>query len=212
MSESGDRGDHRDDSADHHDDTSHDHRDDTSHDHGGDSDHDHGDDSDHDHHDLATVGAAVVTISTSRSLDDDPAGDAAVAAFEAAGHEIAIRELITDDYDGIQGRINSVARRDDVDCVVTSGGTGVTPDDVTIEAIKPLFDKELPGFGELFRRLSFEEIGTRVVATGATGGVIDGVPVFCLPGSENAVELGVGEIVVPEIGHLAGLATRDREE
>ena len=93
--------------------------------------------------------------------------------------------------------------------VTSSGGTGVTPDDVTVEAAGPLFDKELPGFGELFRRLSYDEIGTKVVGTRAVAGVADGVPVFCLPGSENAARLGTGEVVVEEAPHLAGLAARD---
>jgi len=103
--------------------------------------------------------------------------------------------------------------RDDVDVVVTTGGTGVTPDDVTIEAVEPLFDKRLPGFGELFRTLSYDGIGTKVVGTRATAGIAEGVPVFCLPGSENAARLGTEEIVVAEASHLAGLARReDRTE
>ena len=84
-----------------------------------------------------------------------------------------------------------------------------SPDDVTIEAVEPLLDKRLPGFGELFRTLSYEEIGTKVVGTRAVAGVADGVPVFCLPGSENAARLGTGDIVIEEAPHLAGLADRD---
>jgi Molybdopterin biosynthesis enzymes len=92
---------------------------------------------------------------------------------------------------------------------VTTGGTGVTPDDVTIEAVSQQYDKSLPGFGELFRRRSEAEIGTRVLGTRATAGIIDTVPVFCLPGSENAATLGSNELIVPEASHLAGLAARD---
>jgi molybdenum cofactor biosynthesis protein B len=95
-----------------------------------------------------------------------------------------------------------------VDVVVTSGGTGVTPDDVTVEAVRPLVDKTLPGFGELFRRLSYEEIGTKVVGTRTFAGVIGDAVVFCLPGSENAARLGTEEIVLPEASHLVGLARR----
>jgi len=83
---------------------------------------------------------------------------------------------------------------------------------VTIEATEPLFDKRLPGFGELFRSLSREEIGTKVVGTRATAGIVDGAPVFCLPGSENAVRLGTESIIVEEAPHLAGLARRDEDE
>ncbi len=175
---------------------------------GGTADHDH-----HHHHaDLETVQYAVLTISSSRSLDDDTAGDAIVAAIEASGGEVATRDLVRDDYDGVQEAAGTLIGRKDVDCVVTTGGTGPTPDDVTVEAVRPLFEKELPGFGELFRHLSREEIGTRVVATRATAGVVDGVPVFCLPGSENAARLGAEEIIVSEAGHLAGLGTTDPAE
>ncbi|ESS05412.1 MAG: molybdopterin biosynthesis enzyme [uncultured archaeon A07HB70] len=83
----------------------------------------------------------------------------------------------------------------------------MTPDDVTVEAVEGLFDKRLPGFGELFRRRSYDEVGTRVVGTRATAGVVDGVPVFCLPGSANAAQLGA-DLVVAEAPHLAGLARR----
>jgi len=172
--------------------------------------HEHDDEADHDHHhhDVERVGVAILTVSSSRSLDDDPAGDAIAAAFEADGHEVVTRELVRDSYDRVQGGIDNLAGRGDVDVVVTTGGTGVTPDDVTVEAAEPLFEKELPGFGELFRRRSYEEIGEKVVATRATAGVADGVPVFCLPGSEHAAALGSEDVVVPEIGHLVGLASR----
>jgi molybdenum cofactor biosynthesis protein B len=170
-----------------------------------DGDHDH----DHHHHDLDHLGAGVVTVSTSRTLDDDPAGDAIAAAFEDAGHEVATRELVPDGYDRVQSVVENLANREDVDVVVTTGGTGVTPDDVTVEAASGLFGKTLPGFGELFRRLSYDEIGTKVVGTRAVAGVVDGTPTFCLPGSENAARLGAEEVIVPEAGHLAGLARRD---
>ena len=178
------------------------------HSHDEDGHHDHAED-DHHAHDVETVGVAVVTITSTRTIEDDPAGDAIVAALEEAREEVVTREIIRDEYDHVQGTVDAVVGRKDVDAVVTTGGTGVTPDDVTIEAVEPLFEKELPGFGELFRRLSFEEIGTKVVGTRATAGIADGVPVFCLPGSENAARLGAEEIIAEEAGHLAGLATRE---
>ena len=183
----------------------HGHDDGESHDHG--HDHDHG----HHHHDVETLGVAVLTVSSSRSLDDDPAGDAVAHAFESAGHEVVTRDLVGDDYDGVQSALGNLTKRDDVDAVVTSGGTGVTPDDVTVEAAERLFAKRLPGFGELFRRESYDEVGVMIVATRATAGIVEGVPVFCLPGSENAARLG-GEIAVEAAGHLAGLARRDEDE
>lgn len=175
-----------------------------SHDHEGDGhDHAHG----HHHHDVETLGVAVLTVSSSRSLDDDPAGDAIVAAFEDAGHDIATRDLVGDEYDGVQSALSALTKRDDVDVVVSTGGTGVTPDDVTVEAAERLFGKRLPGFGELFRRESYDEVGVMVVATRATAGIVEGTLVFCLPGSENAASLG-SDIAVEAAGHLAGLARR----
>lgn len=178
-------------------------------DHERDRHHDHGPSPDHHEHDLENPGAAIVTVSSSRSLDDDPSGDAIRDELEESGFEIVTRELVNDDFDTIQHIVDTLTHRDDLEIVVTTGGTGVTPDDVTIEAIQPLISKTLPGFGELFRTLSYEEVGTRVVGTRAIAGVVDSVPVFCLPGSENAVRLGCEEIIVEEAPHLVGLATRE---
>jgi molybdenum cofactor biosynthesis protein B len=170
----------------------------------------------HDHHhndpEIRELGIAVVTVSSTRTAEDDASGDAIVAACEAAGASVETRDLLPDDHDRIQEAVDSLAGRPAIDAVITTGGTGVTPDDVTVEAVGPLFDTELPGFGELFRRYSESEIGTRVVATRATAGIVDGVPVFCLPGSENAAKLGTGEIVVPEVAHLVGLAGNDESQ
>jgi molybdenum cofactor biosynthesis protein B len=182
------------------------------HGHGHEEEHSHNHEHGHHHHDLEHLGVGVVTVSSSRTMDDDQAGDAIVAAVENAGHEVSVRELLPDELDSIQGIVNRLVDRKDIDVVVTSGGTGVTPDDVTIEAVQPLFEKRLPGFGELFRRLSYDDIGTKVVGTRATAGISKGVPVFCLPGSEAAVRLGVDEIILEEAPHLAGLARRDEDE
>ncbi|ELZ55342.1 MULTISPECIES: molybdenum cofactor biosynthesis protein B [unclassified Haloferax] len=186
---------------------------------GGDGDDDHGhhhhDDHshsrDHHHHDVDDLEAAVLTISSTRDVDDDPAGDAIAELLHEAGHSVSVRRVVDDDYDEIQTAVARMADRGDVDVTVTTGGTGVTPDDRTVEAATQLFEKTLPGFGELFRRLSYDDIGTRVVGTRATAGVVDGMPTFCLPGSENAARLGTAEIIVPEAPHLTGLARRDAE-
>ena len=191
----------------------HDDRDDHGHGHHDHDEHGHGHDGGHHHrHDAESVAAAVVTVSSSRSTDEDPAGDYVAGAFEEAGHEVVVRELIPDDYDSVQGTVDRLTRRKDTDVVVTTGGTGVTPDDVTPEAVRGLFAKRLPGFGELFRRRSVEEVGTRTVGSRATAGVVSATPVFCLPGSENAVRLGVDEIILPEVGHLVGLAGRGLDD
>lgn len=172
------------------------------------------DDHGHDHHahDRSELGVGVVTISSSRSLDDDPSGDAIAEILESADHTVVTRELVRDSRDAIQSTVDNLVDRDDVGLVVTTGGTGVSPDDVTVEAVRPLLEKDLPGFGEVFRAESYDDIGTKVVGTRATAGIANGVPVFVLPGSENAVRLATAEIILPEAGHLAGLATRGRDE
>lgn len=197
---------------DHHQDHDHEHNHDDGHHHHHDDEghgHSHGHHHGHHEHDLGSLSAAVLTISSTRTTDDDPAGDAIVDALHNEGHSVAVRRVIEDDYDEVQTVVSRMADRGDVDLTITTGGTGVTPDDVTAEAVEHLFDKTLPGFGELFRRLSFDEIGTRVVGTRATAGIVDETPTFCLPGSRNAAQLGVESIIVPEAPHLAGLARRD---
>jgi molybdenum cofactor biosynthesis protein B len=174
-------------------------------------DHSHGHSHDHSHHshDANDVGVAVLTVSSSRSLDDDPSGDA-IEELLAADDEthLAARDIVPDERAVIREAVESAVGENDVDAVVTTGGTGITPDDETIEAVEGLLEKELPGFGEQFRRRSEPEIGMRTVGTRATAGVVDDTVVFCLPGSENAVHLGVGEIVLPVVSHLVGLASR----
>jgi molybdenum cofactor biosynthesis protein B len=196
------------DGGDHGDDHEHEHEHGHSHEHDQEHDHEHEHDHHH-HHDLEELGIAVVTVSSSRGVDEDASGSAIAELVAEAGHAVSTREVVNDEFDTVQDTVDRLVERRDTDCVVTTGGTGVTPDDVTVEAVEPLFDKRLPGFGELFRSLSREEIGTKVVGTRATAGVADGVPVFCLPGSENAVRLGTEAIVVEEAPHLAGLARRD---
>jgi molybdenum cofactor biosynthesis protein B len=188
----------------------------TTSEHGSHDDHANGahhDHAGHDHHasDIETVSAAILTISSSRSLEEDPAGEAIGEAFERADHEVSTRALVTDDHDDVQAAIDELVGREDTDVVVSTGGTGITPDDVTIEAVSPLFTKELPGFGELLRRRSYGEVGARIVATRAIAGVVGETPVFCLPGSENAARLG-SEIATEVCGHLAGLARQDAEQ
>lgn len=171
------------------------------HDH---DDHAHGD---HHDHDEDTVSLAIVTVSSSRTLDDDPGGDVIEATLTEAGHEVTDREVVTDDRVAIaDGVTNALAAGADV--VVTTGGTGLTPDDVTVDALAPLFDREIPGFGELFRYLSYEEVGPMAMASRATAGVVADRLVFCLPGSENAARTGAERLVAPAVGHLLGLARR----
>lgn len=176
-----------------------------SHGHGHEDGHDHGD-HDHDHggHD-GSLGVAVLTITTTRDPASDEGGAAARRAIVDAGHGVVDYDTVPDAIDAIQERVLATS----ADAVITTGGTGLTPDDVTVEALRPLFEKELPGFGEYFRRLSHDDVGTRAMLSRATAGVVDGTPVYALPGSPAAVTLGVERAVLPELGHAVGLARRE---
>lgn len=167
---------------------------------------------DHGHDLVSPLQAAILTVSTSRAEADgdvdDPGGDRVESLFEDAGHRVVDRRLVADSVGGIQRALDDLLDDDTVDLVVTTGGTGATADDVTPDAVADRVDRELPGFGELFRELSYEEIGPRTIASRATGGIARDTPVFVLPGSTNAVELATEAIILPEGPHLVGLATR----
>lgn len=160
-------------------------------------------DSDHPHHELEDVAFGVLTVSTSRTLEDDPSGDALVAAIEADGHDVVQRDLVTDDREAIRAAVLALIEGG-AETVVVTGGTGLSPDDVTVEAVAGLCDRGIPGFGELFRMLSYEDIGPHAMLSRTYAGVVDTVPVFCLPGSEQAATFGTEELVLPAIGHILG--------
>ena len=171
---------------------------------------------DHGHDIVSPLQAAILTVSTSRAeadgAVDDPGGDHIESLFAEAGHCVVERRLVADNIGQIQRALDDLLDDDTVDLVVTTGGTGATADDVTPDAVSDRFDRELPGFGELFRKLSYEEIGPRTIASRATGGIARDTPVFVLPGSTSAVELATEAIILPEAPHLVGLATRHLAE
>lgn len=164
-----------------------------------------------DHDTIDPLYVAIVTVSSSRDQTDDPGGDLAEALVTDAGGQVTARRMVSDDYSAIQATVRSLVADPMVDCIVTTGGTGVTIDDVTPTACEALFDRTLPGFGELFRMLSYDVIGHRAMASRAIGGIAGGTPIFCLPGSTGAVEDGLTELILPEAPHLRGLATRHRD-
>jgi molybdenum cofactor biosynthesis protein B len=156
------------------------------------------------HHalDRSAVGCAVVTISDTRTLETDLSGQAIIDLLEVAGHLIHERRLVPDEAACVRDAVRHCLENTAVSVVITTGGTGVTRRDCTYEALRELIDQELPGFGELFRVLSYEEIGAAAMLTRAMAGVVDGRALFVLPGSEHAVRLAVTKLIVPEIGHL----------
>jgi molybdenum cofactor biosynthesis protein B len=133
------------------------------------------------------VRIAVLTVSDTRGLAEDRSGDALVERLTAAGHRLADRQICRDDVDTIIGQFALWIDNRDIDCVISTGGTGVTGRDVTPEAVEAVCDKLIPGFGELFRWLSFQSIGTSTVQSRATAGVARGTYIFALPGSTGAV-------------------------
>ena len=145
------------------------------------------------------VRIAVLTISDSRRLADDKSGQVLVDRLNAAGHVLADRSIVTDDVPAIVAKLERWIADDQVDCVITTGGTGVTGRDVTPEAIEQVADKMIPGFGELFRWLSFQTIGTSTIQSRACACVTGGTYIFALPGSTGAVKDGWDGILVHQL-------------
>jgi molybdenum cofactor biosynthesis protein B len=145
------------------------------------------------------VRIAVLTVSDSRDLSEDRSGDILVKRLEGAGHVLADRAIVKDDADLIVARLHGWIDDPMVDCVITTGGTGVTGRDVTPEALARVWDKEIPGFGELFRWLSYAKIGTSTIQSRATAGVARGTYIFALPGSTGAVKDGWDDILVTQL-------------
>ncbi|MGH6874340.1 MAG: molybdenum cofactor biosynthesis protein B [Aestuariivirgaceae bacterium] len=141
------------------------------------------------------VGIAVLTISNSRVLADDRSGDTLEARIRDAGHVLAARTLVKDDVAAIRRQIRSWLKEPDIDVIISTGGTGLTGHDVTIEAMRPLFEKEIEGFSVAFHMVSFGKIGTSTVQSRATAGVARGKYIFCLPGSPGACRDGWEEIL-----------------
>ncbi len=145
------------------------------------------------------VRIAVLTVSDSRDLAQDKSGDTLVARIEAAGHILADRAIVKDDVALITAKLNGWIDDPEIDCVITTGGTGVTGRDVTPEALAQVWDKEIPGFGELFRWLSYAKIGTSTIQSRATACVARGTYIFALPGSTGAVKDGWDDILVHQL-------------
>jgi molybdopterin adenylyltransferase len=136
------------------------------------------------------VNIAVLTISNSRTPADDRSGDTLAERISEAGHSLAARALVKDSIEAIRREIRQWLTSDDVDVVISTGGTGLTGFDVTIEAVRPLFEKEIEGFAIAFHQVSFAKIGTSTVQSRATAGVARGKYIFCLPGSPGACRDG----------------------
>jgi len=149
-----------------------------------------------------SLGIAIVTFSDTRTAADDRGGDYLAETCTAAGHRVVHRSLVREDDDAIASAVLTASGTDGVDLVLTTGGTGIAPRDRTFDVLRELLDSEIPGFGELFRQLSYAEIGSATILSRALGGVLRGRVVLALPGSVKALRLAMEAIVLPEAGHL----------
>ncbi|MBO0140434.1 molybdenum cofactor biosynthesis protein B [Agrobacterium sp. Ap1] len=132
------------------------------------------------------LGTAVLTVSDTRTLEDDKSGQTLVDRIEAAGHLLKARAIVTDDREKIAGQVTAWTLDPEIDVVITTGGTGFTGRDVTPEALEPLFEKRMDGFSALFHRISYDKIGTSTIQSRATGGVLNATYIFVIPGSPGA--------------------------
>lgn len=156
-----------------------------------------------------SVRFAVLTISDTRDLASDRGGAYLVQALEEAGHRVLRRTICRDDAREIEDAVRAAVGDAQVDLVLTTGGTGIAPRDVTYATLEALFDSPIPGFGELFRWLSYGEIGSAALLSRATAGLIDGKVVVALPGSPTALRLALTEILLKEAGHLVSQTRRE---
>jgi molybdenum cofactor biosynthesis protein B len=155
-------------------------------------------------HRHASVNAAValLTVSDSRSKETDETGRVAHGLLEQAGHRVAAYEVLPDEPDQIQRQLRQWLEQAECDCIIVMGGTGISPRDRTYEAVAGMLDQRLDGFGELFRSLSYGQIGSAAMLSRAVGGIISGRLLFSLPGARAAVELALEKLIVPQMGHL----------
>jgi molybdenum cofactor biosynthesis protein B len=155
-----------------------------------------------------SVPTVVVTVSDTRTLETDTGGALVQQYLEEAGHEVLARTIVADERQAITTALERALELPECRALIFTGGTGVAPRDVTPDAVEPLLERVIPGFGEIFRQLSFEEIGSAALLSRSLGGLAQGRVVFVVPGSRGAVRLAMERLILPEIGHLAGEAVK----
>ena len=148
------------------------------------------------------AGVAVITLSMSRSLETDKSGDVIQSLLEANGHQVLVRKLIPDSRNVLRATLRELAREKNVQAIITTGGTGLAPMDVTIETVQGMLDKMLPGFNSLFMLLSYPQVKSASMLSRALAGTIKGKIIFCLPGSPHACKLAMESLILPELGHI----------
>lgn len=156
----------------------------------------------HQKHAPKSVTLAVLSVSTTRNLQMDESGHWIVKWANKEGHRVVFHDVVTDDIELIRRALTQILTVPAPQAIIVTGGTGITPGDVTIEAVKPMFSKELTAFGPLFTMLSYEQIDSAAMLSRATAGILGQAAVFCLPGSLKACQLACKNLIFPELGHL----------
>jgi len=162
----------------------------------------------HKHHDVQNVNCAVITTSDSRTEQDDESGKLIKQRLTTYGHKVNYYTILKNDALTLRKMLEDLLKRDDVQVIIIGGGTGLSKRDITVNTIAPMLEKTLDGFGELFRQLTYQEIGTGSIMSRASAGVANGKIIICIPGSLGAATLAMDKIILPEIGHLVREATR----
>ena len=155
------------------------------------------------------LGIAILTVSDTRTIETDKGGNTVEHFVLAANHSVKDRAIVIDDYNSIHNTLIPWCNDESIDVIITTGGTGIAARDVTIEVVRSLFEKQIPGFGEIFRYLSYtEDIGTKAIASRAEAGVNTNTLIFSIPGSVGAVTLAMSQLIIPEMPHLVKEITK----
>jgi molybdenum cofactor biosynthesis protein B len=152
--------------------------------------------------DMRCTNVAVITLSNSRSAKEDESGDIIQKLLEENGHTVGVRKLIADNRTVLRATLRELSRQKDVHVIITTGGTGISSSDITIETVKGMLEKELPGFNSLFMLLSFPQAKSASMLSRALAGTLKGKAIFCLPGSPRACKLATEALILPELGHM----------
>lgn len=145
---------------------------------------------------------AIITLSSSRTVDNDESGNVIQKLMEENGHSVAVRKVILDSRNVLRATLRELSRQKNINAIITTGGTGLAPTDITIETVRGMLEKELTGFSSLFMLLSYPQAKSASMLSRATAGTLKGKPIFCLPGSPRACKLATESLILPELGHI----------
>jgi molybdenum cofactor biosynthesis protein B len=164
--------------------------------------------SEHDLHQKIKAIFAIIIVSDTRDEKTDESGRIAKELITSDGHQVLAYKIVSNDKTKIQTTAKEMLQNPKINVIVTSGGTGISKRDITVDTVSELLEKKIEGFGELFRKLSYEEIGEAAMISRAIAGTVNGKLVFCLPGSKNAVKLALDKLILPGLGHILKEANR----